>query len=420
MKKRILSVVLALCIAMSAAFAVGVYADDANGVLRFNENGEFTIMHLTDTQDGYPTSEKMLKYIDYMLKTYKPDIVILGGDNCVGKKIEGEENQDPAVNIERSIEQLVSVFVENKTYFTFVFGNHDHQYVDGIDIDPVGQGKVKEHLLGLYQKYGKGYCLAYDADPSLHGVGTHNLPILASDSDKIKFNLWMFDSGSYAADENGKKVGYDCVREDQIAWYQEKSAALDKLAGEQVKSLAFQHIVVGDVYDNLFYESIFDLGELGRNFNGKHYSFLPKTENFTGQLFEYPCPGYYNCGQFDAMVKQGNVLGIFSGHDHVNSYETERDGVWIINTPGATYHSYGNDLVRGSRLITINEKDTSTFSNRIVTVNDAAIADETFAADVGISPTFAKIQMFFGEVAKVLGRAASPLFKVLGYLSKFA
>ena len=41
MKKRILSVVLALCIAMSAAFAVGVYADDANGVLRFNENGEF-------------------------------------------------------------------------------------------------------------------------------------------------------------------------------------------------------------------------------------------------------------------------------------------------------------------------------------------------------------------------------------------
>ena len=230
----------------------------------------------------------------------------------------------------------------------------------------------------------------------------------------------MFDSGSYAADENGKKVGYDCVREDQIAWYQEKSAALDKLAGEQVKSLAFQHIVVGDVYDNLFYESIFDLGELGRSFNGKHYSFLPKTENFTGQLFEYPCPGYYNCGQFDAMVKQGNVLGIFSGHDHVNSYETERDGVWIINTPGATYHSYGNDLVRGSRLITINEKDTSTFSSRIVTVNDAAIADETFAADVGISPTFAKIQMFFGEVAKVLGRAASPLFKVLGYLSKFA
>ena len=229
MKKRILSVVLALCIAMSAAFAVGVYADDANGVLRFNENGEFTIMHLADTQDGYPTSEKMLKYIDYMLKTYKPDIVILGGDNCVGKEIEGEENQDPAVNIERSIEQLVSVFVENKTYFTFVFGNHDHQYVDGIDIDPVGQGKVKEHLLGLYQKYGKGYCLAYDADPSLHGVGTHNLPILASDSDKIKFNLWMFDSGSYAADENGKKVGYDCGREDQIAWYQEKSAALDKL-----------------------------------------------------------------------------------------------------------------------------------------------------------------------------------------------
>ena len=119
------------------------------------------------------------------------------------------------------------------------------------------------------------------------------------------------------------------------------------------------------------------------------------------------------------LVSEGTV-SLAWRQQYCGIWETERDGVWIINTPGATYHSYGNDLVRGSRLITINEKDTSTFTSRIVTVNDAAIADETFAADVGINPTFAKIQMFFGEVAKVLGRAASPIFKVLGYLSKFA
>lgn len=418
MKKRILSLVLALCVAFGAAFSVAAYAADGQSpVLRFDENGEFTVMHLTDTQDVYPAQEAMLRYIDTMLKTYKPDLVVLGGDNCVGQS----EVDDPEEHIQSAIKQLVSVFVENKTYFTLVFGNHDHQYTGvDCDIDAEAQEKVKEHLLSLYQLYGKGYCLAYDAVPSLHGVGTHNLPILASDSNKIKFNLWMFDSGSYAADENGKKVGYDCVRQDQIEWYQTTSKVLDKLAGEQVNSLAFQHIVVGDVYDNLFYESIVDLGELGRDFNGKHYSFLPKTENFTGQLFEYPCPGYYNEGQFDAMVKQGNVLGVFSGHDHVNSYETERDGVWIINTPGATLYSYGNDLVRGSRLITIKESDTSTFTNELVTMNDLAIGDQTFADAVGINPVLAAVQMFFGDFAMALSKVASPIFKVLGFLGKFA
>lgn len=412
MKKRIFSLFLAVCLVLGAAapaFALPVTGERHK--LRFDENGEFTVMHLTDMQDNYPANQTMLEYIDVMLKTYKPDIVVLGGDNSVGD----------ADTKEAAIKEIADVFVKNETYFTLVFGNHDHQYVKEIDVDLEAQELAKGYLLELYQRYGGEYCLAYDADPSLHGVGTHYLPVYASNSySKIKFNLWMFDSGSYAADENGNQVGYDCVREDQIKWYQEQSKIIDTIAGETVNSIAFQHIVVGDVYDNLFYETPFDLGKLGRSYNGKKYSFLPKTENFTGHLLEFPCPGYYNCGQFDAMVKQGNMLAVFSGHDHVNSYETEKDGVWIINTPGATLHSYGDDLVRGCRIITINENDTSTFESEVVTMYDLAIENDGFAEYSGINQFSARILMALGDFAQFLSKLAAPLFKAFGFIGVLA
>lgn len=401
MKKRIISLLLAVCIVfgMSAvAFA------EEEPALRFDENGEFTILHLADCQDGYPADTRMLAYIDAVLKMYEPDIVILGGDNTVG---EGETKRE-------AIEEIVSIFVENETYFTLVFGNHDYQ-----------QGVTDDEALVMYQEAGGEYCLAYDDVPELSGTATHNLPVYGSDSNEIKFNLWMFDSGDYEPmldengnivyDENGnmRDIGYQCVQEDQIDWYIEKSNELKAETGDLVPSLAFQHIVVGDVYDALFAESAVDLGVLTPKYNGKIYSFLPKTDNFTGFLLEFPCPGVYNHGQFDAMVEQGDVAGIFSGHDHVNSYETELDGIRIINTPGATYNSYAKDYLRGSRLITVKEDDPANFTSEIITVNDMVIADDEFAAEIGVSAFEAYINIWFADIMLALGKMTGIFAKIL-------
>ena len=315
MKKRVLSVLLALAMVFCSGLAFSASAEDATK-LKFND-GKFKIMHLTDTQDVYPASKTMLSFIDASIKQYQPDIVILGGDNTVG----------PAETKDEAIKELTSVFVKNEVYFSLVFGNHDRE-----------QGVSNDELLALYQKHGGEYCLAYDAVPELHGAGTHNLPVYSSDGSKIIFNLWMFDSGSGVYNEAGERLGYDCVTEDQIKWYESVSSELEKESKVKIPSLAFQHILVGDVYDALFHETAVEAGELTRSFNGKIYSCLPKTENFDGFLFEYPCPGYYNFGQFDSMVARGDVIGIFSGHDHVNTFETELKGIKIVNTPGATYH----------------------------------------------------------------------------------
>ncbi len=391
--KRLVSIVLALVLVFSAC-AISASAYDLVP-LKFDKNGEFKIMHICDCQDGYKADTRMLDFIDAALKEYQPDIVVLGGDNTVGE----EETKANA------IEELCDVFVKNETYFTLVFGNHDRE-----------QGVENDELLTMYQFYGKGYCLAVDEVPALHGTGTHNLPVMSSDGKNIKFNLWMFDSGSHYIDENGNDLGfYDCVRKDQIEWYKEKSKALETLAGGKVPSLAFQHIVVGEVFDALFHESAVDLGVLTpKTNNGKIYSFFPKTENIQdGFIFEFPCPSEKNEGQFDAMVERGDVLGIFSGHDHINSYTTELDGIKIINTPGVTYNSYGNDIVRGVRMITVKESNPNTFETEVVTISQFALDNKDFAEDAGIDTANAGFMLFLGDVLLALNEATKLFSTVL-------
>lgn len=391
--KRFISIALVLMLAFGACFSLSASAAVVSP-LKFDKNGEFKIMHICDCQDEYPAIETMLKFIDAALKEYQPDVVVLGGDNTTASK----ETKAQA------IEELCNVFVENKTYFTLVFGNHDRE-----------QGHENDELLPMYQLYGKGYCLAYDEVPALHGTATHNLPVMSSDGTKIKFNLWMFDSGSHYIDDEGNDLGfYDCVREDQIKWYEDTSKALEGLAGGKVPSLAFQHIVVGEVYEALFHESAVDLGVLTPKANGKIYSFFPKTENvLDGFLFEFPCPSEKNHGQFDAMVNRGDVLAVFSGHDHINSYTTELDGVKIINTPGVTFEAYGNDIVRGVRMITVKENDPWNFDTEVVTINQFAIDNKDFAEDAGIDTTTGAVMLFLGDVLLALNEVTKVFSSVI-------
>ena len=72
--------------------------------------------------------------------------------------------------------------------------------------------------------------------------------------------------------------------------------------------------------------------------------------------------------QYIVEAETGDVVAVFSGHDHPNSYTVTKNGVDIVNTPGASFESYGDNAVRGLRLITINEEDTWSYETEVLTV----------------------------------------------------
>ena len=79
-----------------------------------------------------------------------------------------------------------------------------------------------------------------------------------------------------------------------------------------------------------------------------------KAEILYGRMFESVGCSPFNSGLFEAMKKTG-AQGIFCGHDHINDFHINIDGIDIYQTLGAGYFTYGKE--RGGRLIILDENN---------------------------------------------------------------
>ena len=342
MKKSFKSILcILMCIALMLPFAFGSFAySNTAEAQRFNDDGTFRIMHVTDTHLEYSNLEASVYLIAAACDRENPDMIALTGDIAMS---------DDKEEMDTCIDKLMTVFEERNIPVAVCFGNHDIETKSYTD---------PSELMALYNSY--ECSISVDEGDVLTGCGTYNIPVLASDSDKVKFNIWVFDSGS--SDGEGH---YSNVPADQVEWYKTVSAELEQENGK-VNSLAFQHIIVPEIYDALLkhdspkpyaFEHLYNKGE--------YYSFNPEFENH-GVLNEYPCPGYYNHGQFAAMVEMGDVMGIFTGHDHTNAFSVKYQGINITNSLSSRYNGDAFSSQYGYRIIDINEADTSTYTTRAV------------------------------------------------------
>ena len=309
--------------------------------IRFNSNGKLKIMHITDTHLDDENIDASLWLIGKACDKEKPDIVVITGDN-VG-------NYGNFSVTKGYIDELMSVFESRKITVAITFGNHDSENEKGL---------TREELMAYYNKY--PCSISVDDGAELSGCGTYNIPVLSKDNDDIKFNIWMFDSGSY--DEEGH---YANVLEDQVEWYKVKSDYLKSInEGKPVYSFAFQHTIVPNVYEALKKVKTHKLFSFSHMYNKRdYYMFDPDGKNY-GTLTETPCCGYYDHGQFDAMAEQGDVLGIFTGHDHTNAFGVQHKGIDIVNTVSSRYNGDKFSSQYGYRIIEIDENNTSEYTSR--------------------------------------------------------
>lgn len=352
--KKLLSILMVVVMLCSGVVFASAKNDEQ---LQFNSDGKFKILILADIQSGYPVGNALTAFIAEALDEANPDLVVFLGDNIM------KAEDGTTESYLKGYDEVLPLLEEREIPFTLVFGNHDYE------VAPI---ELRDNLLSIYQQYDG--CLAYDADPSLHGCRTHNLTILSSDGTKVAYNLWMFDSGDYVYNEDGSKKCYDCVRADQIEWYKNKSNELKAAnGGEVVPSLAFQHIVTQEVSQKVMFSLPFQLGELTKNFSdGTSITYLPNYFAFDGILSEAPCPSQDNEGQWAAFVEQGDVKACFTGHDHVNGFKVNVDGVDGVNVPGATFKSYKSTTDQGAMLVTLDESDLSTYSTEMIYVSELA------------------------------------------------
>lgn len=338
---------LLVAIAFSFILALPVAAQEEK-TLKFNENKEFIILQIADTQDIHRPKKALINMINSALDKVKPDLVVYTGDQILGR-FPGKDYETIYKNLEIALDEIISPVADRKIPFAFVYGNHDDNC-----------GVSKEEQMKIYQRYDG--CLAIDEGKDMPGCGTYNLPILSSDGNKVAYNLWMLDS-KYE-DETGKNV--EAVSTQQIVWYLSKSRELEnENNGEKVPSLMFQHIPVREIYELLDEVDKSTKGAVEKN--GKYY--ILNEERATGILGEGPCPVQFSTGQMEALIERQDVVGMVFGHDHINSFIGNYEGIDLIQSPGCSFLAYGDDS-RGMRVFTLNEDDLWSYETEVLSYYD--------------------------------------------------
>lgn len=316
------------------------------------KNGVLKIMHITDTHYSFENVDASVRLLEIACDREMPDVVIVTGDNV--------DNYPDANDTKSLIDRLMSVFDERNIPAAITFGNHDSET----------GAMSREELMAYYNTHKSS--ISVDDGEELSGCGTYNIPVISSDGKEIKFNLWVFDSNDY--DDEGH---YGCVLPDQVEWYKKRSDELKQAnGGKKVYSLVFQHMIVEDVYRALRMTKVRIPFSYHHMYDKKRfYSFDPKGVNF-GTLTETPCSGYHNYGQFDAMAEKGDVLAMFSGHDHTNAFGVRYKGIDISNTVSTRYNRERFSSQYGYRIITVNEADTSVYKSRVEHWYDMFTSDD--------------------------------------------
>ncbi|XP_042432038.1 probable inactive purple acid phosphatase 28 isoform X1 [Zingiber officinale] len=319
-----LPLVLFLChsllwVAFLGADAVPRVKRSAELPLRFRSDGSFKILQVADMhygnglvtrcRDVLPsessrcTDVNSTVFLKRMIEAERPDLIAFTGDNIFGAS---------ATDAAESLFKVFRPAMESRIPWAAILGNHDQEstmprvelmsFISLMDYS-VAQVNPSGFLVDGYGNY----------DIKVHGAwdsGLANTSVL---------NLYFLDSGDRAM--VGGRRTYGWIKDSQLTWLRAVSEDLQRSSNLQqsrypAPSLSFFHIPIPEVRELWF-------------------------KGFVGQFQEAIACSSVNSGVLQTLVSMGDVKAVFIGHDHLNDFCGNLDGIWFCYGGGFGYHGYG-------------------------------------------------------------------------------
>ena len=275
-------------------------------ILEMNYKSDFRILQLTDIHlSDKDDKETQFKFLDLLYKdANNPDLVIVTGDlfTFAGKD---------------TAKSLFNYFDGKKVPWTVCFGNHDEQCYFSVD-----------WLTDTLSNFGS-YCMFKDLqDDDVNG--NCNFVINLKEGNKIHDQLFVMDSNRYNFDLS--QLGYDCFKQDQIDWYERMVKDAEAKNGSKVNSLMFYHIPLPEI--NAAWE---------------------EGTKIYGEKREASCPPDHDYGFFNKIKELQSTTAMFFGHDHINNFEVDYQGVKFCYGIKSTDRIYHDEDMLGCQTITIHD-----------------------------------------------------------------
>lgn len=272
-------------IAILAASCSSKSTEDTDVQFRFHD-GAFRIAHVADIHYGCTETEKLSLIREMVTKTVEdenPDLFVLTGDAVTGRD-----------DAHKGWLDMIDVFDGAGVPWAVVLGNHDAEANEGINADSIF----------TYLSTARNIVNVRGA-AKVFGHGNKALPVLHADNDSVAAVIYCIDSNDYPVDEDLKKVSYyDVIHDDQIQWYIDESNRFKAMnGGVPVPSVAYYHICLPEFLE------------------------VARDPNHHGKYQERCCPADINVGFFGKVRIQGDMIGMFVGHDHTNDFVGTYQGV---------------------------------------------------------------------------------------------
>ncbi|MCQ2471044.1 MAG: metallophosphoesterase [Clostridia bacterium] len=304
--------------------------------LRFNENGKFRILMVSDFHLGKNNklkedyNYKVVKGLDALIAETNPDFVFIGGDQCIDAATKAEAKE--------KFEAILEPVISRNLPWSAVFGNHDREM--GLDISDEEQ--VYESISG---------CLNENCHEDIDGVGNYCIPIFSSKGEGTAFNIFALDSHrevvdlieKFSLDKNTKFVLPEHFNEgekgamptfEQVMWYYNTSKKAEQKEGKKIPAVMFMHIPLPEFV------------HIARN---------PEQCGAIGSKRETLGCSEVNFGLFAACLQRGDVKGIFFGHEHLCDLQGEYCGITMAQDAALGYNMSCHDDLRGGRVIDLFE-----------------------------------------------------------------
>ena len=280
-------------------------------------NKPFKILVTTDMHmDAADNINKPLEMLARHVAAEKPDLILFTGDVILT-----DHQQIDCFQFGRFMEKM-------GIYWAYVFGNHEAR---------AEKEYHKYFMLKALESF--PHCLSKFGDPSLFGYGNFFINILSSE-DTIQQSIVMLDSGRSPNPqhnaENGAPEdlkGYDFLKKGQIEWYKNNVLKLEKEYGK-FKSIMMMHIALCE------YQEVMELDE------NENYVPTGKADILYGGMYESIGCSDFNSGMFKAIKELGSTQAVVVGHDHVNDFCAEYEGVRLVYAQCDGYNTYVCDTMR--------------------------------------------------------------------------
>ena len=370
--KKALSVVLSLCMLLGFAAVAGAKSPETS--LRFNADGTFKILMMNDTQDvGKGADPRCAAFIEAALEQEKPDLVVFVGDQ-LSDVYPFASPEDFAL----SLDNMFAPIEKRGIPFMATLGNHDHDRERTLD------------EAGQYEIYTKYDCFVSTENGPEGDPFTYSVPVMSADGSKTVFNIYMMDTNNKAPEG-----GYAGVTEEQVNWYKAQSEALKAAnGGEAVPSLNFQHIPVKEVY-NLLKKC--DWNTPGSIYARRDHSwYIIDETKAEGRLDEAPCSEDFDhiTGQYQAWVEQGDIMGAYFAHDHIDNFTgVTDDGIRMGYNGGTGFRAYGSKADRSMRVIELKESDVTNYTTRSISFSEVTGTRHAFSIADYFSPALLTVLM---------------------------